>query len=76
MLSLNQAIEIKESILATFIFQKKEVDTAFYDFINDPIAGMFKGPYLSLKLPFLKASEEELQNIPLTIKPKWRKRVI
>lgn len=75
MLSLNQAIEIKESILAylkaTFTFQDKEVHKAFYDFVTHPTEGMFKGPYISLKLPFVKANEEDLQNIPLTIKPSW-----
>ncbi|MBN1600876.1 MAG: DEAD/DEAH box helicase [Chitinispirillaceae bacterium] len=75
MLSLNQAIEIKESILAylkaTFTFQDKEVHKAFYDFVTHPSEGMFKGPYLSLKLPFVKANENDLQNIPLTIKPSW-----
>ncbi|WP_286019044.1 hypothetical protein, partial [Candidatus Venteria ishoeyi] len=68
MLSLNQAIEIKESILAylkaTFTFQDKEVHKAFYQFINHPTDGLFKGAYLSLKLPFVKASEEEQNNIP------------
>lgn len=75
MLSLNQAIEIKESILAylkaTFSFQDKEVHKAFYDFINDPKEGLFKGPYLSLKLPFVKANDDELKGIPLDIKPNW-----
>jgi DEAD/DEAH box helicase domain-containing protein len=75
MLSLNQAIEIKESILAylkaTFSFQDKEVHKAFYDFINHPKEGLFKGPYLSLKIPFVKALEEEVEKIPLTIKPNW-----
>lgn len=75
MLNLNQAIEIKESILAylkaTFNFQDKEVYNAFYDFINNPNEGLFKGPYLSLKLPFVKANEEDLKKIPLTIKPTW-----
>ena len=75
MLSLNQAIEIKESILAylkaTFTFQDKEVHQAFYDFINDPNDGLFKGPYMSLKLPFVKADKKEQEKIPLTIKPTW-----
>ncbi|WMX16509.1 DEAD/DEAH box helicase [Aureispira sp. CCB-E] len=76
MLSLNQAIEIKESILAylkaTFTFQDKKVHKAFYDFINHPQEGLFKGPYLSLKLPFVKASEEAQEQIPLDIKPEWK----
>jgi len=75
MLSLNQAIEIKESILAylkaTFTFQDKEVHKAFYKFINHPTEGLFKGSYLSLKLPFVKANQGEWDNVPLTIKPDW-----
>ncbi|EDM25749.1 putative RNA helicase [Lentisphaera araneosa HTCC2155] len=75
MLSLNQAIEIKESILAylkaTFNFQDKEVHQAFYDFINNTSEGLFKGPYLSLKLPFVKAGKQEQESIPLSIKPDW-----
>ena len=65
--SLNQAIEIKESILAylkaTFTFQDKEEYNAFYKFITHPSEGLFKGPYLSLKLPFVKASLS-LQTVP------------
>ena len=52
MLSLQQAIEIRESILAylkaTFTFQDKAVHRAFYDFVTHPTEGIFKGPYLSL----------------------------
>jgi DEAD/DEAH box helicase domain-containing protein len=55
----------------TFTFQDKKVHQAFYDFITDPQDGMFKGPYISLRLPFVKANPEEAANIPLTIKPSW-----
>ena len=75
MLSLNQAIEIKESIVAylkaTFTFQDKKVHKAFYDFVNHPTEGMFKGPYISLKLRFVKASQPEIDAVPLEIKPTW-----
>ncbi|MGB8706116.1 MAG: DEAD/DEAH box helicase, partial [Gillisia sp.] len=75
MLSLQQAIEIRESILAyleaTFSFQDKKVHKAFYDFVTDHQDGMFKGPYLSLKLPFVTAGKEEEEKIPLDIKPAW-----
>jgi DEAD/DEAH box helicase domain-containing protein len=75
MLSLQQAFEIKESILAylkaTFSFQDRRVHKAFYNFVNDEQNGMFKGPYLSLKLPFITAGEEERKQIPLEIKPDW-----
>lgn len=76
MLSLHQAIEIKESIIAylkaTFTFQDKRVHKAFYEFINHPTEGMFKGPYLSLKLRFVKANQGDIDRIPLEIKPSWR----
>ena len=75
MLSLQQAIEIKESIVsylkATFSFRKRDVTKAFEEFINHPTQGMFKGPYLSLKLRFVKAQREAIDQIPLTIKPDW-----
>ncbi|MDD4777509.1 MAG: DEAD/DEAH box helicase [Fermentimonas sp.] len=75
MLSLQQAIEIKESIVsylkATFTFRKKSVAQAFHDFIYHPTQGMFKGPYISLKLPFVKADAEEISNIPLDIIPHY-----
>lgn len=75
MLSLQQAIEIRESILAylkaTFTFQDKAVHQAFYDFVTHPTEGIFKGPYLSLKLPFVKAHPEETLAVPLDIKPDW-----
>lgn len=75
MLSLQQAIEIRESIKsylqATFTFRKKQVANAFDDFIDHPTQGMFKGPFVSLKLRFVKAKTEEIDAIPLTIKPTW-----
>lgn len=73
MLPLQQASEVKESILeyikATFSFKDQGVHRAFYQFVNNPLDGMFKGPYLSLKLPFVKAAQE--QEIPLAIKPNF-----
>ncbi len=75
MLALQQALEIKESILAylraTYSFQDKRVQKAFFDFVEDPVDGVFKGPYVSLKLPFVQATPEEEAGIPLTIKPDW-----
>ena len=75
MLNLQQAIEIKESILeylkATFTFQDKEVHNSFYDFVTHPKNGIFKGPYLSLRLPFVTANKEEEESVPLLIKPNW-----
>jgi DEAD/DEAH box helicase domain-containing protein len=47
------------------------VHNAFYKFITHPTEGLFKGPYLSLKLPFVKANKKDQEEIPLTIKPNW-----
>jgi DEAD/DEAH box helicase domain-containing protein len=71
MLPLQQAYEVQHSILeylkATFSFKDKAVHEAFYNFVSDKEDGIFKGPYISLKLPFVKASVDEI--IPLQIAP-------
>ncbi len=73
MLPLQQAREVRDSIIeyikATFKFKEKDVSDAFYRFIEDKDDGLFKGPYISLKTPFVSASEEESRNIPLEIAP-------
>jgi len=73
MLPLQQASEVKQSILeylkATFSFKDKAVYEAFYKFVTDPDNGIFKGPYISLKLPFVKTAEN--QKIPLNIAPSF-----
>ena len=47
MLPLQQAYEVKQSIIeylkATFGFKEKDVSKAFYDFIESPTDGIFKG---------------------------------
>src|SRR5690349_9989301 len=71
MLPLQQAYEVKHSIFeylkATFSFKDKAVHEAFYRFITYEKNGIFKGPFVSLKLPFVKTTER--QEIPLEIKP-------
>lgn len=71
MLSLQQAYEVRASILeylkATFTFKEKAVGDAFLRFVEDEQQGMFKGPYLSLKLPFESGAAGT--DIPLTIQP-------
>lgn len=73
MLPLQQAYEVKHSILeylkATFSFKDKSVHEAFYSFINHPEEGIFKGAYVSLKLPFVKSVNNS--EIPLEIKPNF-----
>lgn len=75
MLPLQQAYEVKESVLeyikATFRFKDKDVYDEFYRFIENKNNGLFKGPYVSLKTPFVKATKEEMEHIPLDIVPKF-----
>ena len=75
MLPLQQAREVRDSILeyirATFKFKEKDVSDAFYRFIENKEDGLFKGPYISLKTPFVSATEEESKNIPLEIAPNF-----
>jgi len=73
MLPLQQAYEVKHSILeylrATFSFKDKVVNEAFFDFITQEEEGIFKGPYVSIKLPFVTANSEDV--IPLDVKPNF-----
>ena len=73
MLPLQQAFEVKQSILeyikATFSFKERATSDSFYGFIQDEEHGMFKGPYVSLKLPF--KTNDESESIPLDIKPNF-----
>lgn len=71
MLTLQQSYEVRASILeylkATYGFKEKAVAKAFKILVEDEQEGMFKGPYLSLKLPFVKCENGE--DLPLEIKP-------
>lgn len=75
MLPLQQAREVRDSVIeyikATFRFKEKDVSDAFYRFIEDKENGLFKGPYVSLKTPFVSATPEESTNIPLDIVPSF-----
>lgn len=71
MLALQQAYELKIALLdylkATFTFQDKKVERAFLQLIADEREGMLRGPYLSLRLPYVKADAKA--SIPLDIQP-------
>lgn len=73
MLPLQQAREVRASVIeyikATFRFKEKAVGDAFYRFVEDKADGLFKGPYVSLKTPFVSATEEEAAALPLDIAP-------
>ena len=67
MLPLQQAREVRDSVIeyikATFRFKEKGVSDAFYRFIEDKRTDCSKGPYVSLKTPFVSAPKEESENI-------------
>lgn len=73
MLPLQQAIEVRKSILeyvkATYVFNDLKVREKFYQFIEDDRHGLLKGPFISLKTPFVSADPSE--TIPLDIAPSF-----
>ena len=73
MLPLQQAYEVMQSaieyIKATFRFKDASVYNAFYKFVEDKDQGIIKGPYVSLKTPFVVAETDT--DIPLEIKPSF-----
>lgn len=75
MLPLQQAREVRDSVIeyikATFRFKEKDMSDAFYRLIEDRENGLFKGPFISLKTPFISATEEESRNVPLDIAPNF-----
>ena len=79
MIPLTIAEEIRTTILdylaTTFNFQDEEAEKALHDFLVPPqrsesqTEGLFKGPYISLRLPFRKADTGA--EIPLEIRPNF-----
>ncbi len=73
MLPLHQSKELRASLQsyfqAAYTFRERAVGEAFHGFLADPERGIFKGPYLSVKLPFAKAGSQA--EVPLEIKDKY-----
>lgn len=71
MIPIIVAEEVKETILdylqANFAFQDERLVKALEDLILHDKKGIFKGPYINMKLPFRTAKPEEL--IPMEIRP-------
>ena len=65
------AKELKETLLdyldTTFSFQDRNLADALETFLNDKQKGMFKGPFLNMKLPFRK--HDGSSPLPLDISP-------
>jgi DEAD/DEAH box helicase domain-containing protein len=71
MFVLHQAQEVKASVMQylrdTFHFQDSELEAAFEALMQHPKEGLFKGPYVALKLPFVSAASAA--DSPLEITP-------
>jgi DEAD/DEAH box helicase domain-containing protein len=71
MIPLTLAAEIRTTILdyltTTFNFQDRDLERELLAFLEKEQGGLFKGPYIHLRLPFRKVSPE-VQS-PLTISP-------
>lgn len=71
MIPLTVAAEIKETILdyliTTFNFQDQAVEQALLEFLQNSDSGLFKGPYVHLRLPFRRASSDV--PVPLDLLP-------
>lgn len=71
MLPLQQTQELQSAITeylkATFTFRNARLHDAFHRFLLNEREGLFRGPFVSVQLPFRKADPEK--EIPLEIKP-------
>ncbi|HRH02319.1 MAG TPA: DEAD/DEAH box helicase [Bacteroidia bacterium] len=76
MLSLIQAEEIKNAVVeylkATYNFDDKRTERAFEDFLYNKRHGMFKGPYIQIRLPFKRLEDNVNLADTLTIQPNFR----
>ena len=70
MLPASVAEQTRATLLAylrtTFGFRDGDLERALFDFLVDPVTGLFRGPFLDLQLPFRQAEGVE---IPLEIAP-------
>lgn len=71
------APQIKRTLLdylqTTFAFTDRRVSEALTALVNDRVAGLFKGPYVSLRLPFRPAPEGAVLPLDLALpfRPYW-----
>lgn len=74
MLPLTVADQVRSTLLdyltTTFNFQDEAVEASLLDFLQDEKTGLFKGPYVNLRLPFRRAGDDD--PLPLEIQPGFR----
>jgi DEAD/DEAH box helicase domain-containing protein len=67
--------EIERALLdylqTTFRLQDKELEDALFRYLRDGETGMFRGPYLDVRLPLRKASEDWQRSSPLDYGPSF-----
>lgn len=65
------ARQVRETVLdylrTTFALAEPDFEQALFDFLDDEEKGLFKGPFIDIRLPFRKIDETERS--PLEIKP-------
>jgi ATP-dependent helicase YprA (DUF1998 family) len=70
LLPTEQARDLRDGLLdyltTTFALADQDAGTALRDFLTDPADGIFKGPYLRLRLPFRPAGDGWQQSITWT----------
>jgi DEAD/DEAH box helicase domain-containing protein len=67
--------EIERALLdylrATFRLRDKNFEEELFRFLRDGETGIFRGPYLDIRLPFRKASESWERTSPLDFGPSF-----
>jgi DEAD/DEAH box helicase domain-containing protein len=69
------ATELRASLLdylrTTFKLQDTRLDAALFEFLQDPERGLFRGPYVDVRLPFVQARGEWRDGLPLDLLPSF-----
>src|SRR5262245_11007295 len=74
MLPATLALEVERTLLdylrTTFHFRDRALEAALLAFLRDPSKGLFRGPYVDLRLPFRKA--DPAAAAPLALMPSFQ----
>src|SRR5690349_13314024 len=69
------ATELRSSLLdylrTTFKLQDQQLESALFDFLQHPERGLFRGPYVDVRLPFVPAPGNWREGLPLTHLPSF-----
>lgn len=59
---------VREYLATTFCLRDRDYERALLDFLQSPKTGLFRGPYLDIKLPFRSCSQEQ---VPVVVRPPY-----